>query len=130
MWNSNLIAGAIEVVLLLLVLRSGRIELVAAVVLLAYASQVFVYVPYLRRDLSLSFARLMRQLWPVVPAIAMGCLVTSLLPPSFGNTLFTLGLRGLFTALIVAVTHGVFSGFRCFHEAGGMISQNFARAQA
>jgi hypothetical protein len=44
-----------------------------------------------------------------------------------GGTLFTLAVRGLFTALVVAVTHGLFSRFRCFHEASGMISQNFAR---
>ena len=82
MWHSNLLAGTIEVVLLLLVLRSGRIELVASVVLFAYLSQVAVYLPYLRRDLSITFGDLAGRLWPTVPAIAAGYLrpFPSLLP--------------------------------------------------
>jgi lipopolysaccharide exporter len=127
LWHSNVLAGTIEIVLLLLALRSGRIESVAAVVLLAYMSQAFVYVPYLRQDLSIGVGDLVGQLWPVVPAMVAGYLITSLLPSMVGGTLFTLAARGLFTALVIAVTHGLFSRFRCFQEAGGMISQNFAR---
>jgi O-antigen/teichoic acid export membrane protein len=127
MWYSNVLAGAIELVLLALILRTGRIELVAVVVLLAYASQAIVYLPYLRKDLSVGFGDIARQLWPVIPAMAAGYLSTALLPPWLGGTLFTLAIRGLFTALVVAITHGLFSRFRCFHEASGMISQNFAR---
>ena len=128
LWRANLVAGTIELLLLLLAVRSGRIELVAAVVLLAYVSQVIVYLPYLRRDLSVSLSDIVGQLWPVFPAIATGVLVTSLLPTWMGGSLFTLAVRGLFTASIVALTHGLCTRFRCFHEAGGMISQKLARA--
>jgi O-antigen/teichoic acid export membrane protein len=127
LFRSTLVSGSIELVLLLLVLRSGRIELVAAVVLFAYLSQAFVYLPYLRRDFSIGLRDIAGQLWPVIPAIAAGCLATSLLPSTLGGTFVTLAVRGLFTAMVVAITHGLFSRFRCFHEAGGMISQNFAR---
>jgi lipopolysaccharide exporter len=127
LWHSTLLSGVIELVLLLLVLRAGRIELVAAVVLLAYLTQAIVYLPYLRRDLSIGLGDIVGQLWPAVPAIAAGYLVTSLLPSSLGYTLFTLAVRGGLTALAVAITHGLFSRFRCFHEASGMISQNFPR---
>lgn len=130
MWQSNILAGTIEVVLLLCVLRSGRIELVAAAVLFAYLSQAFVYLPYLRQDLSIRAVDLAAQLWPVIPAIIAGYLITSLLPTSSAGTLFTLGVRGLFTASIVAATHGLLTRFRFFQEAGGMISQNLARARA
>jgi len=130
MWRSNVLAGTIEVVLLLCVLRSGRIELVAAAVLFAYLSQAFVYLPYLRQDLSIRAVDLAAQLWPVIPAIIAGYLITSLLPTSPTATLFTLAVRGLFTASIVAATHGLLTRFRFFQEAGGMISQNLARARA
>ena len=51
----------------------------------------------------------------------------SLLPSSFGDSIFTLGVRGVFTASVVGLVHGLFSRFRCFHEMRGMIWQNFAR---
>ena len=130
LWHANVLAGTIEVVLLLLVLRSGRIELVAAVVLFAFLSQAIIYLPYLRQDLSIGFGDLVAPLWPIVPALIAGYLITSLLPASFGGTLFTMAARGLFTASVVAVTHGLLTRFRFFQEAGGMISQNFARARA
>ncbi|MDR3413230.1 MAG: hypothetical protein P4L87_20140, partial [Formivibrio sp.] len=59
----------------------------------------------------------------------MGWIATSLLANSFGNTFLTLATRGLFTACVVAVVHGLFSRFRCFEEVGGMLSQSFARAR-
>src|SRR5580658_3448751 len=46
------LAGAVEFVLILLVLRSGRIGLVAAAVLIAYVTQAIIYLPYLRREFS------------------------------------------------------------------------------
>jgi O-antigen/teichoic acid export membrane protein len=129
LWHSNLLAGIVEVGLLLAVLRSGRIEMVAAVVGLAYLTQVFVYLPYLRQDLSVDFGDLVAQLWPILPAIAAGWILTSLLPSAAGaGGILTLAARGLFTASVVAVTHGLFSRFRCFQEARGMILQSVARA--
>jgi O-antigen/teichoic acid export membrane protein len=128
--HANALAGAIELGLLLLVLGTGRIELVAAAVLIAYASQAIIYVPYLRREFSVSFGDLAAQLWPLIPALAGGCAMTALLPDSLGGTFFTLACRGLFTAVVVALIHGLCTRFRCFHEAGGMISQNLARVRA
>ncbi|MGA2201668.1 MAG: lipopolysaccharide biosynthesis protein [Terriglobales bacterium] len=128
--HANVLAGTVELVLLLLALRSRRIEVVAAAVLVAYASQVVVYLPFLRREFSIGIGDIVAKIWPIIPALLVGWLITSLLPRSFGSTFFTLTIRGLFTASVVALTHGLFSRFRCFHEAGGMISQNFARVGA
>ena len=128
--HANAFAGAIELMLILLVLRTGRIELIAAAVLIAYATQAIIYLPYLRRELSIGFGDLVAQLWPVIPALVGGCLLTSLLPDSLGGTIFTLACRGLFTALVVALIHGLCTRFRCFQEAGGMIAQNLARVRA
>ena len=128
--HATALAGAVELILLLLVLRTGRIELVAAAVLIAYATQAVIYLPYLRREFSISFRDLAAQLWPVIPALVGGCAITSLLPDSLGGTFFTLACRGLFTALVVALIHGLCTRFRCFQEAGGMISQNLARVRA
>lgn len=125
--HANLLAGSVEVVLLVLALESKRIEMVAAAVLIAYASQSFIYLPFLRSEFAIGIGDILAKIWPTVPSLVVGCLVTSLLPDSFGSTIFTLAARGLFTASVVALTHGLFSRFRCFHEAGGMISQNFAR---
>jgi lipopolysaccharide exporter len=124
------LAGAVELLLLLLVLRTGRIELVAAAVLLAYATQAIIYLPFLRREFSIGFGDLVAQLWPVVPALVGGYAVTSLLPDSLGGTFLTLACRGLFTALAVALIHGLCTRFRCLQEAGGIISQNLARVSA
>ncbi len=129
LWKATILAGTVELVSLLLILHTGRIELVAFAVLLAYITQVIVYIPHLRQDLSLGLEDILSQIWPMLPAAAAGYLLTEFLPPWLGSTFFTLGLRGLFTATVVALTHGLFTKFRFFHEAGGMISQNFARLE-
>ena len=124
------LAGAVELVLILLVLRTGRIELVAAAVLIAYVTQAIVYLPYLRREFSIGFGDLAAQLWPVIPALVGGYAITSLLPDWLGGTIVTLACRGLFTASVVALIHALCTRFRCFQEAGGMISQSLARVRA
>jgi hypothetical protein len=128
--HANALAGAVELILILLVLRTGRIELIAAAVLIAYVTQAIIFLPYLHREFAISFGDLVAQLWPVIPALVGGYAITSLLPDWFGGTFFTLGCRGLFTALVVALIHGLCTRFRCFQEAGGMISQNLARVRA
>jgi len=128
--RANALAGAVELILLLLVLRTGRIELVAAAVFIAYPTQAIIYLPFLRREFSITFWDLVAQLWPVIPALIGGYAITSLLPDSLGGTFLTLACRGLFTALTVALIHGLCTRFRCFQEAGGMISQNMARVIA
>ena len=125
--HANALAGAVELALILLVLRTGRIELVAAAVLIAYATQAIIYLPYLRKEFAISFGNLAAQLWPVIPALVGGCTITSLLPDWFGGSFVTLACRGVFTALAVALIHGLCTRFRFFQEAGGMISQNFSR---
>ena len=122
-----LFAGCIELSLLVPALRSGRIEMVACAVLIAYISQAIVYLPVLRKDFSIDLWSIVDKIWPIIPALCAGCWVTAHLPASFGDTVFTLGIRGLFTASVVALTHGLFSRFRCFHEMRGMIWHNFAR---
>jgi hypothetical protein len=108
-------------------LRTGRVELIAAAVLIAYSTQSIIFLPYLQREFSISIGDLIAQLWPIVPAVVGGYALTSLLPDSFGSTIFALACRGLFTASVVALIHGICTRFRCFHEASGMILQNFAR---
>jgi hypothetical protein len=99
-------------------------------VLVAYASAAIVYLPLLSRELSIGVADAVAQIWPVVPALVVGWLITSLLPSSFGNGLLGLAGRGIFTALIVAFSHGLCTRFRCFHEACGMIVPKLVRARA
>jgi O-antigen/teichoic acid export membrane protein len=124
------LAGAVELLLILLVLPTGRIGLIAASVVIAYVSQTVIYLPYLRREFSISFGDIAAQLWPLVPALIGGYAITSLLPDSLGGTIVTLACRGLFTASVVALIHGLCTRFRCFEEAGGMISQSLARVRA
>jgi lipopolysaccharide exporter len=130
MWRANLLIGVAEVLLLLLALRSGRIETVAAAVLVAYGCAAVVLLPFLRRELSIGIGDIAGQIWPVGPALVMGCMVTSLLPASMGYTITTLAGRGLITASVVVLTHGLCTRFRCFHEASAMISPNLARIRA
>jgi lipopolysaccharide exporter len=115
------VAGAVEITLLLISVHTGRIELVAAAVLFAYLCQLFVFLPFLRRTFALSARNLVAQLWPVIPAVAGSYLITAYLPDSFGHSLFTLGCRGLFSAVVAALIHGLLTKFRCFQEALGMI---------
>ena len=78
MLQANLLAGAVELVLLLLVLRSGKIELVSLVVLFAYTVPAVVYVPFLRNNLGISggdllgsdLARISRRGWRLSRNIA------------------------------------------------------------
>ena len=128
--QANVVGGAVELLLILLALRSGRIELVAAAVVVSYVSAVIVLIPFLRREFSIGLGDITAQIWPVGLALIVGCLVASLLPASMGSTIVTLAGRGLITALGAALTHGLCTRFRCFHEAGGMISQSLARVGA
>lgn len=127
--QANLLAGIIEVLLLLLVLRSGKIELVALVVLFAYITQAAIYIPFLRNHLGVNAKDLVTQLWPILPALVGGYLATLLLSASFGDTLITLAFRALFTGLVSALIHGLCTRFRCFQEAGKMILQNIPRGR-
>jgi O-antigen/teichoic acid export membrane protein len=124
--RSTVLAGIVECVLLLLVLRSGKIEFVALVVLFAYGLQAVIYAPFLRNQLGIGIGDLLGQLWPLFPAAVGGYLATSLLPTSFGETLPTLAVRALFTGAAVVLIHGLCTRFRCFQEASAMVLQNFA----
>ena len=125
LFHAATLCGAVQAVLLVPALYARKIEWVALVVLVAYAAQGFVYVPYLRRELSVTLAKMLKQLWPVAPAMLAGWWATHLLFEHDGGSLFTLACRGLFTAAITAFTHGVFSGFRCFGEARELIFLKF-----
>jgi lipopolysaccharide exporter len=125
--HAALLAGGVELALLVPALRSGRIEMVACAVLIAYISQAIVYLPALRAEFSVDFGSIVARIWPIAPALGGGWWITTLIPNSFGATFFTLGVRVLFTASVVGLIHGLFSRFRCFHEMRGMIWQNFAR---
>jgi len=130
LFHATLLAGAVELLLLLVVLRTQRIELVAAAVVAAYATQAIVYVPFLRRNLQIGARDFGAILWPVIPASVGGYAFTSLLPSSAGGTLLTLACRMCFTACVAALIHGLCTRFRCFREAAGMLSQSLARARA
>lgn len=125
--QANLVAGVVEVGLLLLALKSGKIEFVALAVLAAYASQAIIYLPFLKRNISLGSLEVMADLWPVLPALTAGCLFAAVLPGWFGNSFLTLAVRGASTASVVALTHGIFTRFRCFREVAQMVSQRYAR---
>ena len=94
--------------------------------LVAYASQALVYPVFLRRELSISLADLIRQLWPVVPAMLAGYGASYFLFHSPSDSLFMLAYRGMFTAAVVALTHGALTRFRCFQEAWELTCQKFA----
>jgi O-antigen/teichoic acid export membrane protein len=128
--RANILAGVVEILLLVAALRSGKIAMVAVAVLVAYTCQLIVYLPFLRSEFSIGIPEIFAQIWPVAPALIVGCLVTSFLPSSLGRTMTTLAARGLITALVVGLTHGFCTSFRCFHEASGMIAQNLRRAKA
>jgi lipopolysaccharide exporter len=123
MLRATILCGVIQVGLLLVALHAKKIEWVAVAVLVAYASQALIYFPYLRQDLAITLADLMRQLWPLVPAMAAGWWSTHALFPGTSASMFTLAGRGLFTVVVVALTHGALTRFRCFKEAGELISQ-------
>jgi lipopolysaccharide exporter len=130
LWRANLLIGVVEVALLLLALRTGRIEMVAAAVFAAYGCAAIVLMPFLRRELSIGLGDILAHIWPVVPAFVAGYLVTTLLPRSLGNTLVTLAVRGAITASVVVFTHGVCTRFRCIHEVRGMIFHRIASVPA
>lgn len=127
--RATVLAGSTEVLLLVLALRTRRIESIALVVLFAYAIQAVVYLPFLRRELGVSLGDIGAQLWPLIPTLAGACLITKLLPHSLGSTLLTLALRASFTALVAAFIHGLLTRFRLFQEATGMIIQSVVRVR-
>ena len=66
--------------------------MVAAAVLIAYACAGIIFLPFLRRELSIGLPDIVIQIWPVGPALVIGIFVTSLLPASLGGTM--IGLVG------------------------------------
>jgi PST family polysaccharide transporter len=123
--HATILAGVVQVVLLVLALGTRKLEWVAFAVLIAYASQLLVYLPFLRREFSVTLMDLIKQLWPVVPAMLVGWWATHAIFDSNSGSLFTLAYRGLFTAVMVALIHGIFTGFRCFQEARELIFTKF-----
>jgi len=130
LFHASVLCAVVQVVMLIPALYSRRIEWVAIAVLVAYATQAFIFVPSLRRELSVTFADLIKQLWPLAPAMLAGWWATHVCFGSDGGSLFTLAYRGLFTAFVVALTHGIFTGFRCFQEARELIFLKFTKATA
>ena len=128
--HANLLCGAIQIGLLVLALHAKKIEWVAGAVLVSYASQALVFIPFLRRELSISIADLIRQLWPLAPAMALGWWSTRVLFAENGGSMVTLACQGLFTTLVVALTHGALTGFRCFRETGELISKKLTGSMA
>jgi hypothetical protein len=128
--RATILAGTVEVLLLLLALRTGRIESVAVVVLFSYLLQAAVYLPFLRSKLSVNIQDIAVQLWPLIPTMAGAYLITSLLPSSLGNTLITLAFRASFTALVAVLIHGICTRFRFFQEATGIIMQSAVRVRS
>jgi len=112
------------------VIRTQRIELVAVAVVAAYATQAIIYFPFLQHNLQIGARDIAAILWPVVPALVGGFVATSFLPAWSGGTLVTLACRVWFTACVAALIHGLCTRFRCFKEAGGMISQSLAKVRA
>jgi O-antigen/teichoic acid export membrane protein len=127
---ANVLGGAVELSLILVALRTGRIDLVAAAVLFAYFCDAAALLPFLRRELLIGVQDILAQIWAIGPALGMGLIVTSILPVSLGSAMLTLAARAAITAFVVALTHGLCTRFRCFQEAGGMILQNLDRARA
>lgn len=125
--HANLLCGAIQILLLILSLQTKKIEWVAGAVTVAYASQAVIYIPFLRRELEITLTDLVRQLWPVVPAMLLGWGLTDVLFTTRCGSLFALAGRGLFTAAVVALTHGAFTRFRCFQETAELIFQKISR---
>ena len=126
--HANLLAGGVQIILLILALQTGRIEWVAGVVFFAYATQALVYLPALRREFAITPLDLVKQLWPVAPALLAGWWTTHALFPANTGSLFTLAAHGLFTAAVTALTHGVCTGFRCFREVQELTFRKIARS--
>jgi lipopolysaccharide exporter len=125
MLQACFLAGVIQMVLLSLALQTLKIEWIAVAVMLAYVTQAFIYVPALRREFSITLAELVRQLWPMMPAMAAGWWATHVLFRSAEGSLFALAYRGLFTVSVTALVHGICTGFRCFQEAWELTFQRF-----
>ncbi len=126
LFRACLLAGAVQLPLLLLVLPSHKIAWVAWVMIGSFVTQAFVYMPALRREFGISPADLVRQMWPVAPALAAGWWATHLLFQYTDGTMFALAGRGLFTVTVTALVHGICTGFRCFQEAWELTFQKFA----
>ncbi len=128
--RATVLAGTVEVLLLLVALRTGRIEAIAAVVLFSYLLQAAVYLPFLRRKLAVNVQDIAAQLWPLIPTMAVAYWITSFLPSSLGDTFVTLAFRASFTALVAALVHGLCTRFRFFQEATGIIMQSLVRVRS
>lgn len=120
------LVGVVQVILLALAMQMLKIEWIAVAMLVAYATQAFIYVPALRREFAITLADLVKQLWPVAPALLAGWWATHVLFKSTEGTLFTLAYRGLFTVSVTALVHGILTGFRCFREAWELTFEKFA----
>jgi len=130
LWHAGLLCGGLQLALLLLAMHARKIEWVAASVLLAYVSQWVVYFPFLRKELAITPAEFLGQLWPAALALAAGWEATSLVFPATQGSLLALAGRGLFTAGVAALTHGLLTRFRCFQEAKELVFQKLSGSLA
>ncbi len=120
--HATMLCGGMQVVLLVPAIFSRKIEWVAVALLISYSSQAIIYVPYLRRELSITFAD------PRQTAVAggtghaggMGGPPISYLPKRAVHCSL-LAYHGLFTAVVVAVIYEIRTGFRCLGEVRELI---------
>jgi O-antigen/teichoic acid export membrane protein len=129
--NSCIMVCIVQGILVTVALHLGRIEWVAIAVLIAYASQAFIYVPFLRREFGIATADLVKRFGPIIPAALAGYFATIAIFPTSAHSLFVLGFRLVFTAAVCAAVHGLVTGFRCFRETKDLLSMKlFAGGRA
>jgi len=118
LFTANVVATLIELGLMAPALYWYGINGVAVLVLVAYGAQLWLFVPFVVRQLSMRLRELLAIVLPLAIAGGVSVYVTSLVL-SHGSEVswLSLALRIFVTATTVTLVHGFLSSFRLFRDA-------------
>jgi len=118
LFTANVVAALIELGLMAPALYWYGINGVSVLVLIAYGAQLWLYVPFVLRQLSMRLRELLGIVVPLAIASGVSVYATSLaLPHGSEVSWLSLALRVVVTAITVMLVHGVLTSFRIFRDA-------------
>src|SRR5207302_9007570 len=87
-----------------------------------YATQIFVFLPFLKRELGVHRSDLSGIVLPLlVGSLVATCLGSVAMPQDADPSWYSLLVRGIITASTLTVVHGLLTSFRIVREAGDVM---------
>lgn len=113
-FQANLLAAVVELALVYPAIRFGSIEVVGLVVLLSYACQMFIYLPAMKSDNSITAREIGSNIWPAIVAGMAMFLCYFVLEGYFSPGLMKLAGSIVTLTVVYIVAYGILTKWRMY----------------